>query len=113
MRKIVLIVHVSLDGYVAGPQGDLGYFIQSDANLAFVNSLTVGADSALFGKNSYELLNNFWPERHLHPEATQAEKCYSNWYNAAQRSSCRRRCRTLTQAVLRLYVSTRKLNFLK
>ena len=41
------MVHLSLDGYVAGPLGDLGYFQQNDDNLAFVNTLTIGADAAL------------------------------------------------------------------
>jgi dihydrofolate reductase len=85
MRTIILIVHLSLDGYVAGPQGDLNYFNPSDENLAFVNSLTTNADAALFGRNSYKLLNDFWPSMHKDPQATAAEVAYSNWYNTAQK----------------------------
>src|SRR6202012_1775327 len=85
MRKTILMVHLSLDGYVAGPLGDLGYFTQNDDNLAFVNSLTIGADAALFGRNSYKLLNDFWPSKHKDPGATPAEVAYSNWYNASEK----------------------------
>jgi len=85
MRSIILIVHLSLDGYVAGPGGDLNYFIPPDENLAFVNSITTSADTALFGRNSYQLLNDFWPSQHNDPQATGAEIAYSNWYNSAQK----------------------------
>jgi dihydrofolate reductase len=85
MRTIILMVHLSLDGYVAGPLGDLSYFNQNDENLAFVNTLTNGADAALFGRNSYKLLNDFWPEKRNDLKATQAEIDYSNWYNSSEK----------------------------
>jgi dihydrofolate reductase len=85
MRRITLIVHFSLDGFVAGPKGNLGYFTQSDENLQYVNSLLNNADSALLGRNSYELLASFWSDRCNVPEATSAEIEYSNWFNAAQK----------------------------
>jgi len=61
MRKLVLLAHTSLDGFVAGAQGELDDFDASEENLQFVCSLTEKADSALFGRTSYELLNNYWP----------------------------------------------------
>jgi dihydrofolate reductase len=61
MRNLVLIVHVSLDGYVAGPNGDLDGFDASAENLEFVCKLTEEADAALFGRNSFRLLNDYWP----------------------------------------------------
>jgi dihydrofolate reductase len=61
MRKLVLIVHTSLDGFVAGPQGELHDFDPGEDNLAFVASLTETADAAMFGRVSYELLEAHWP----------------------------------------------------
>lgn len=85
MRSIVLVVHISLDGFVAGPKGELDNFPSGEENLAFVVSLTQGADAALFGKNSYLLLNSYWPTARNHPGATKPEIEYSNWYNDAQK----------------------------
>ena len=85
MRKIILLIHFSLDGFVAGPGGDLSWFTPSDENLAFVNGLTVNADAALFGRNCYELLDDYWPSRRDVDGATAAEVAYSNWYNAAEK----------------------------
>ena len=85
MRRLILVVHISLDGFVAGPNGELDGFPAGDENLAFVNTLAKDADAALFGRTSYELLNSYWPTARNNPEATAAEIAYSNWYNDAQK----------------------------
>ena len=61
MRKLVLVVHVSLDGFVAGPKGELDGFDAGEENLEFVCGLTKDADAALFGRLSYEMINGHWP----------------------------------------------------
>jgi dihydrofolate reductase len=85
MRNLVLIVHVSLDGYVAGPNGDLDGFDASAENLEFVCKLTEEADAALFGRNSFHLLNDYWPTAKGLPDATMGMIAFSNWYNKAKK----------------------------
>lgn len=85
MRKLILIVHVTLDGYVADENGALDNFDQSPENLEFICSLTEEADAALFGRKSYEMLESFWPTARDQEKATLAEIKYSNWYNAAEK----------------------------
>jgi len=85
MRKLILIVHVTLDGYVADENGSFDNFIQSPENLEFVCSLTEKADAALVGRKSYEMLESFWPTARDQENATQAEITYSNWYNEAEK----------------------------
>jgi len=85
MRKLVLIAHISLDGFVAGIKGELDDFDASEENLQFVCSLTEEADSALFGRTSYELLNHYWPNARNLPGASKGTIAYSMWYNNAQK----------------------------
>jgi dihydrofolate reductase len=85
MRKIILIAHTSLDGFVAGQKGELDGFEAGEENLDFVCQLTEEADAALFGRISYELLNNYWPAAKDRPNATKGEINYSNWYNSAKK----------------------------
>jgi hypothetical protein len=54
MRKLILIVHTSLDGFVAGLKGELDGFDASQENLEFVCKITEEADAALFGRISYK-----------------------------------------------------------
>ena len=46
MRKLVLLAHTSLDGFVAGVQGELDDFDPGEENLQFVCSLAEQADSS-------------------------------------------------------------------
>lgn len=83
MRKLVLLVHLSMDGFVAGAQGELNDFPAGEENLQFVSNLTQNADTALFGRVSYQLLNNHWPAAGERVGATEGEIAYSRWYNKA------------------------------
>lgn len=82
MRELTLIVQTSLDGFVAGPNGEFDNFLGGEENLEFVCSLTDDADAALFGRISYQLLNSGWPTAADKPGATKNEIKYSRWYNA-------------------------------
>ena len=82
MRELTLIVQTSLDGFVAGLNGEFDNFIGGEENLAFVCSITDDADAALFGRISYQLLESNWPTAASKPGATSNEIKYSNWYNA-------------------------------
>ncbi|HJW17703.1 MAG TPA: dihydrofolate reductase family protein [Flavisolibacter sp.] len=85
MRNLTLVVHLSLDGFVAGAKGELDAFPDGDENLAFVCNLTREADAVLLGRTTYELLDSYWPTARNNPKATAAEKGYSDWYNHAQK----------------------------
>jgi dihydrofolate reductase len=85
MRKLILIAHISLDGFVAGVQGELDGFEKGEENLEYICKLTEEADTALFGRISYELLERFWPAAKDLPNATKGELLYSTWYNNAKK----------------------------
>lgn len=85
MRNLVLVVHTSLDGFVASPTGELNGFDAGEENLQFVCKLTENADAALFGRISYKLLNDYWPQARDLPGASEGTLAYSNWYNEAEK----------------------------
>ncbi|HET9823720.1 MAG TPA: dihydrofolate reductase family protein, partial [Chitinophagaceae bacterium] len=80
MRKVILLAHISLDGFVAGSKGELDGFDAGEENLQFVSELTEEADAALFGRKSYELLNSFWPTAKDLANASKGQIAYSTWY---------------------------------
>ncbi|HUC80698.1 MAG TPA: dihydrofolate reductase family protein [Flavisolibacter sp.] len=85
MRKLVVIVHVSLDGFVAGANGGLPHFSAGEECLEFVCRITKEADALLLGRVSYELLNNYWYDRKDHPDASWNEIVYSHWYGKTEK----------------------------
>lgn len=85
MRNVVLIAHISLDGFVANEQGGFENFNPSAENLEFVCSLTDTSDMLMAGRVSYQMLESYWPTAWSKPNATPSEIKYSNWYNAAEK----------------------------
>jgi len=83
MRKVALLAHISLDGYVSGENGEFDGFEAGEENLRFVCKLTRDADAALFGRKSYQLLDQYWPIAKDRAGASEGEIEYSNWYNNA------------------------------
>jgi dihydrofolate reductase len=85
MKKLILIAHISLDGFAAGEQGEFDGFNPSPESLEFVCDLTDKADALLVGRVSYQMLETAWPTMWSKPNATPSEIKYSNWYNAAEK----------------------------
>lgn len=64
MRKLKLQVQVTVDGYVAGPNGEMDWmtFGQDDALEAYVNALTDSSDTILLGRKMTEGFINYWTD---------------------------------------------------
>lgn len=61
MRKIIVSNFVSLDGFIAGPHGEIDWFVWNDETAAASKALLGSIDTILFGRVTYELMAAFWP----------------------------------------------------
>ena len=82
MRKLILFMHVSLDGFVAGPAGEMDWIKVDEEIFDFGGKFTEGADAALYGKNTWQMMESYWPTATENPAATRHDIQHSNWYNA-------------------------------
>ena len=71
MRKVILMMSVSLDGYFEGPDRELDWqIIDDEIHIHFNEEL--GAMSAfLDGRVTYELMAGFWPTADADPSASR------------------------------------------
>lgn len=83
MRKITMLEHVSLDGYLAGPRGEMDWISVGDEMWDFVDPLTDNADAAIFGRRTYEMMLSYWPTAGDGPNASAHDKNHSRWLNDA------------------------------
>lgn len=81
MRKLVFFMHTSLDGFVSGLKGEMDWIHIDDEIFDFVATITDKADSALYGRVTYEIMQNYWPNAGEQPNATKHDKEHSAWYN--------------------------------
>jgi dihydrofolate reductase len=81
MGKLVASVNISLDGFAAGPKGEIDWIRVDEEFFDFVGTLTDQADAALYGRVTYEMMENYWPTAAQKPSATKHDIEHSRWYN--------------------------------
>lgn len=81
MRKIVFLVHISLDGFVAGPNGEMNWIHAPQELFNWGSKLTNEADAALYGRTTYGMMQSYWPTAGKNPHASTHDKEHSAWYN--------------------------------
>jgi dihydrofolate reductase len=81
MRKVVLFMHTSLDGFVAGPNGQMDWIHVDEEIFDYAGSRTSEADTALYGRNTYEMMEAYWPTAADKPNPTRHDIEHSTWYN--------------------------------
>ena len=81
MRKLVVFMHTSLDGFVAGTNGEMDWINISEEMFELASKNTKKADIALYGRTTFELMENYWPTASEKTSATRHDKEHSKWYN--------------------------------
>ena len=73
-------MHVSLDGFVAGPKGEMDW-IRVDADIFdYASEATRKADLALYGRVTYQMMDAYWPTAADNPKASKHDIEHSAWY---------------------------------
>lgn len=83
MRKIIFLIHMSLDGYVAGPNGEMDWIVYGEdiANNAY--SLHDKTDTAIYGRVTYEMMAGYWPHVLDNPDSDAGDRRHAVWVNDA------------------------------
>jgi dihydrofolate reductase len=85
MRKIISFMHISLDGFVAGPNGEMNW-IKVDEEIFDHVGMRIGkTDSALYGRVTYQMMENYWPTAGKKPNASKHDIDHSTWYAKAHK----------------------------
>jgi dihydrofolate reductase len=74
MRKIILDVAVTLDGFIEGPNGEIDWLASEEAtdfgNILF--GILDGVDAVFYGRVSYEKWGNYAPPKNANPKLKAA-----------------------------------------
>lgn len=60
-RKIIVFNMISLDGYFAGPDGDISWHNTDEEFGKFANEQTQEFGTLIFGRTTYEVMKQYWP----------------------------------------------------
>ena len=81
MRKVVQFMHVSLDGFVAGPNGELEWAKVDEEMFDYAGNRTNESDLALYGRVTFDMMEGYWPTAADKPNPSKHDLEHSTWYN--------------------------------
>ncbi|MGP3981495.1 dihydrofolate reductase family protein [Streptomyces sp. KR80] len=70
MRKIILMMSVSLDGFIEGPDRQIDWHRVDDELHSYVNEQVRAMGGLLSGRVTHELMAGFWPTADSDPAST-------------------------------------------
>jgi dihydrofolate reductase len=73
-------MHLSLDGFVAGPNGEMNWIKVDEELFNYVGKRIKEGDTSLYGRVTYQMMENYWPTAADKPIATRHEIEHSKWY---------------------------------
>jgi dihydrofolate reductase len=85
MRKIISFMHISLDGFVARLNGEMDWIMVDEEIFDHVGQRISKCDTALYGRVTYEMMENYWPDAGKKPSASRHDIEHSKWYNSVQK----------------------------
>jgi dihydrofolate reductase len=85
MRNIISFMHMSLDGFVAGPKGEMNWIKINEEIFDHVGKRISEGDSALYGRVTFQMMESYWPGAGDKPAATKHDIEHSKWYSKAHK----------------------------
>ena len=79
MRKVILQIGVSLDGFIQGSNGDLAWMFIDDELWQNIDELLGTVDVVLFGRAAYQDFEQYWPTAATNPKSPQNEVDFAHW----------------------------------
>jgi dihydrofolate reductase len=85
MRKVIVTMWVTLDGFIAGPNNDMSWVRVDEAMGTYENDLVSAADTLLLGRLTYQSFAGAWPHVPDNPTASEGEKEYARKLNSMRK----------------------------
>ena len=70
-------MHLSLDGFVAGPNGEMDWIKADEEIFDHVGKRISQGDTALYGRVTYQLMESYWPTAANKPNTTKHDMEHS------------------------------------
>jgi dihydrofolate reductase len=83
MRKLVLFMHVSLDGFAADENRGLDWISYDSELQQYADGIIATVGSPVYGRVTYELMAGYWPTVLTNPKASEHSKAHAQWVDKA------------------------------
>lgn len=85
MKTLISFQHISLDGFVAGPKGEMNWIKANEEIFAHVGQRIHRTEAALYGRHTFGMMEAYWPTAAEQPGASPFTVKHAAWYKQAQK----------------------------
>lgn len=83
MRRVISMIHLSLDGFASGPNDELDWIAYDDELERYAHSLHAQTDAVIWGRRTYQGMASYWLTIPGNPESTPAEREHAQYLQDA------------------------------
>lgn len=85
MKKLIMTNWTTLDGYIAGPFGEMDWILGDDQLSDYEIGMVSNADTMLLGKKTYQDFAQYWSAMPTNPNGMPWEKVYAEKINSLKK----------------------------
>ncbi|WP_091068147.1 dihydrofolate reductase family protein [Paenibacillus sp. NFR01] len=79
MRKLVLFMHVSLDGYASDSNGGLDWIPYNEELEKYAEEVVSEVGVPVYGRTTYRMMESYWPTMLDDPKASKHDIEHAQW----------------------------------
>src|SRR5215213_10491062 len=83
MRRIIFLIHVSLDGMTSGPNDELDWISYDEELEQYAHSMHDVTDAIIWGRKTYQGMAGYWLTVSGNPNSTPAELEHARFLETA------------------------------
>ncbi|MGZ3695926.1 MAG: dihydrofolate reductase family protein [Bdellovibrionota bacterium] len=95
MAKIISLMHLSLDGFAAGPKGEMNWIHHDGEVFEHVSKFISRVGTGIYGPVTFQMMESFWPSILDNPGSDDLEMRHAKWYQGAKKVVCSRTVKSL------------------
>ena len=85
MRKTLINMCVSLDGFIEGPDKDIGWHrVDAELNRRSLDILR-SMDTLLFGRKTFRLFEDYWPAAGANPKSPKVQREFARLFDGMEK----------------------------
>jgi len=77
MRKLISLMHMSLDGFCGGPKGEMDWISMNGTIFADASEVTHQAGAAVYGRTAHDMMKGYWPKLLGKPDSPEVR--HARW----------------------------------
>ena len=85
MGSITLFMHISIDGYAAGSNGEMNWIHVDDEIFEYGSKRIYATDIALYGRKTFQMMESYWPTAADQINASKHDIEHSKWYKKVKK----------------------------